>query len=110
MAETQLDISTIPPDLAQRILTLGKVEWGATSAKSDAEHLEDFASSLQITREHHKTEGPQSLHGVYISGSETVLCHTGTSPNSPAHAQIMAGLWNSVFDALSKLNGASHDR
>jgi hypothetical protein len=43
---------------------------------------------------------PDDLKRRMIAGTETVVCHTGTSPNSAAHAKIIAGLWNSVIDAL----------
>lgn len=97
-----LDTSTIPPDLAKRILAVGKIEWGAVANKTDEQHIADFADSLRITREHFGLEpGNHALHGCYLAGTETVVCHTGTSPNSPTHAQIIAGLWNSVIDALT---------
>lgn len=96
-----LDTSTIPDELKKRMIAVGKVEWGAIKAKPDEEHVTDFADTLAITRkDHNLPDGPRELHGVFIAGSETVVCHTGSSPNSPTHAQIMAGLWNSVIDAL----------
>ena len=96
-----LDTKTIPDELARRMIEVGKVEWGAVKAKTDAEIIRDFCDTLRITREQFKTpDGPQSIHGVFLVGTETVVCHTGTSPNSPVHAQIIAGLWNSVIDAL----------
>lgn len=102
-----LDPTTIPKELAERMLAVGKVEWGAVKPKTDVEHVADFCNTLHITRQDFGApEGPQSLHGVYVAGTETVVCHTGTSPNSPMHAQIMAGLWNSVIDALSKQEAA----
>lgn len=98
-----LDTSTIPADLSERILAVGKIQWGAVSNKTDEQHIADFADSLRITREHFGLEpGPHALHGCYLEGTETVVCHTGTSPNSPTHAKIIAGLWNSVIDALSQ--------
>jgi hypothetical protein len=96
-----LDTSTIPDDLKRRMIAVGKIEWGAIKAKTDEQHIADFANTLAITRKDHDLpEDPRELHGVFIAGTETVVCHTGTSPNSPAHAQIIAGLWNSVIDAL----------
>lgn len=96
-----LDTSSIPEELARRMIAVGKVEWGAVKAKTDEEIVSDFSDTLRKTREDFKTpDGPQSIHGVFLIGTETVVCHTGTSPNSPVHAQIIAGLWNSVIDAL----------
>ncbi len=34
------------------------------------------------------------MHGLYIKGTETVICHTGTSPNSGQIARALAGAWN----------------
>ena len=97
-----LDIATIPEDIAKHMVKMGRVEWGAVKAKTDAEHIADFGDTLHITRKNFSTpEGPQELHGVFLAGSETVMCHTGTSPNSPTNAQIMAGLWNSVLEQLT---------
>lgn len=97
-----LDTRTIPPDLAERMLALGKIEWGAISNKTDEQHIADFADSLRITREHFQLEpGEHALNGCYVQGTETVVCHTGISPNSATHGKIIAGLWNSVIDVLA---------
>lgn len=100
-----LDTQTIPPDLAKRMLEVGKIEWGAVANKSDEQHVSDFADSLRLTREHFGLDsGDHALNGCYLAGTETVVCHTGTSPNSATHAKIIAGLWNSVIDALNSQN------
>lgn len=88
----------IPSAIAKHVLRMGKVDWGATAPKSDEDHLEDFRGSLAKTREHFSTEGPQRLHGLYLEGTETVLCHTGTSPNSGENARVLAGVWNQLVD------------
>lgn len=96
-----LDINTIPEEIARHMVKIGRVEWGSVKAKPDAEHIADFADTLRLTRETFANpEGDTPIHGVFLTGSETVVCHTGTSPNSPVNAQIMAGLWNSVLDQL----------
>lgn len=99
---TMLDTKTIPADIVARMQAVGKLDWGAIAAKPDAEHVSDFAESLRVTRENFNIKGDQSLHGAYVTGSETVVCHTGTSPNSAVHAQIIVGLWNSVLDAFAR--------
>lgn len=89
----------IPDDLKDTIrrLTEDGVEWGSTEAKSDAEHVAEFANSLRLTRESHSMDdGPRALHGVYTKGTETVVCHTGTSPNSAANARLITGLIESI--------------
>lgn len=85
---------TLPDEMATAILAIGRVEWGGPDPRSDEKHVEDFANTLRLTREHFKTEGPQALHGVYIEGTGIVVCHTGTSPNSGIHAQTLTGAWN----------------
>lgn len=98
-------VSPIPSDIAAAVLALGKVEWGATAPQTDAEHVAGFENSLRLTREHFGTEGPQRLDGVYVAGSDIVLCHTGTSPNSPIHARSLTGAWNWLHDAAALEGG-----
>lgn len=96
-----VDVTTTPRDLVDQILEMGRIEWGAVQAKTDEGHILDFTETLRITRENFGvTEPTQELHGLYLEGTETVLAHTGTSPNSPKNARVIAGLWNSVHDAL----------
>lgn len=95
---------SIPPQIVEQVLSMGKVEWGATAAYTDAGHLEHLAESLRITREHFDFEDiPVPMHGLYLEGTETVLCHTGTSPNSGANAQALAGAWNWLVDQCALL-------
>tara|TARA_R110000764_G_C10926200_1_gene374463 strand:+ start:600 stop:923 length:324 start_codon:yes stop_codon:yes gene_type:complete len=85
-------------------LAIGPVEWGSTGELSISKHLEHTKASIKNTAENFGQTGKQSMHGLYVEGSKTVLCHTGTSPNSPTHARILTALWNSfVSDALSAL-------
>lgn len=65
-------------------------EWGATAPQNDEQHVEDFKISLRKTREHFGLEGPQPLHGCYVQGTDTVLCHTGTSPTAGHRARFIA--------------------
>lgn len=93
----------IPESLQEQIIEMGRVEWGATEALTEAKHLEHLASSLKATREHFNFEDiPVRMHGVYLEGTDIVLCHTGTSPNSPTNAQIIAGVWNWLVDICEK--------
>lgn len=90
------DVSMIPDEVAEHVLAVGKIDWGATAQQSDAEHIADFQHTLTKTREQFKTPDDTVLHGLYLEGTETVLCHAGTSPNSPTNAKILASLWNSL--------------
>lgn len=104
-----LDATTIPDELKRRMIVVGKIEWGAVGNKTDEQHLADFADTLRITREHFQLEpGNHALNGCYQTGTETVVCHTGTSPNSAEHAKIIAGLWNSVIDAMKSEQRVAH--
>lgn len=95
----------IPREIAELALELGEVEWGATAELVAAEHIADFTETLRLTREHFNYEDvPVQLHGLYLKGAETVVCHTGTSPNSPTIARTLAGLWNNFLaDARTAL-------
>jgi hypothetical protein len=79
-------------------LAIGKVEWGATAPLSMTGHLAYIGKSIRLTAEAFKQTGRQPMHGVFVEGSETVVGHTGTSPNSGAHACILAALWNQFVD------------
>jgi hypothetical protein len=105
-SSNRLSAVTLPPDIAEAVVRMGKVEWGAVGPKTDAEHVSDFADSLQITREHFSLEDDRSLHGLYLEGTATVLCHTGTSPNSAVNARALAGAWNWLLDQCASLTKA----
>jgi hypothetical protein len=99
-----LEALNIPHDIQEQVLAMGRAEWGATEAQSADEHLADFAKTLRITREHFNLEDvPVQMHGLYLEANETVLCHTGTSPNSPANAQALTGAWNWLFDQCAAI-------
>lgn len=98
--------AAIPADIAEQVLSMGKVEWGATAALDHAGHIEHLAGSLRMTREHFNFDDvPIQMHGLYLEGGETVLCHTGTSPNSGPNAQALAGAWNWLHDQCAALKG-----
>lgn len=93
-------MTDIPENVAEHVLRLGRAQWGKVDAQPDATHVAEFAQTLKLTREHFGTEGDQELHGCYLDGTNTVLCHTGVSPNSPLSASILTGLWNKLHDDL----------
>lgn len=97
---------SIPDHISEQVLSMGKVEWGATGEKTASEHLSDFENTLHLTREKFNLEDiPVAMHGLYLEGTETVLCHTGTSPNSGPNAQALAGAWNWLYDQCATLKG-----
>ena len=92
-------LEEIPSHIAEQVLSMGRAEWGATSEKTSTEHLADLENTLRLTREKFNLEDiPVQMHGLYLEGAETVLCHTGTSPNSGANAQALVGAWNWLYD------------
>lgn len=98
--------TALPEDIANHLLLIGKVEWGSTHVLSDEEHTKAFAKTLALTREHYNVEGPQPLHGVYLTDAATVVCHTGTSPRSGETARVISGIWNYFVElaTLQKTN------
>jgi hypothetical protein len=100
------ELRDIPRDIAELALKLGEVEWGATAEKVAAEHVADFTETLRLTRENFDlADIPVQLQGLYLKGTETVVCHTGTSPNSATIARTLAGLWNTFLaDARTALD------
>ncbi len=96
---------TLPPDLAKWVLDVGKVEWGATDPHDADGHADHIRTSVNLTAEHFQQAEPQQMHGLYIEGTGTVICHTGTSPNSPRTAQLLTGAWNWFHDAAIRAGG-----
>jgi hypothetical protein len=98
---------SIPSAIAEQVLSMGRAEWAATAELTETGHLEHLAESLRLTREHFNFEDvPVRMHGLYLDGTETVLCHTGTSPNSGANAQALAGAWNWLHDQCASAMSA----
>jgi hypothetical protein len=84
----------IMKEMQQAAVAIGKAEWGATKPMSMTSHKQHVGNSVKIIAENFDQTGPQAMHGLYLEGSETVLGHTGTSPNSGTHARILTALWN----------------
>jgi len=99
------DVAVLPVDVLEQLNNMGAVEWGATKEKTDKEHIADFTNTLKLTREAFDLPKKNRLHGLYIKGTETLLCLIGISPNSPANASILTGLWNKALEQT----GASDD-
>lgn len=104
------EASNLPADVVELVLRIGRAEWAATPAKSAEEHASDLINSIRITDEHFKIEGPHRMDGLYIEGTETIICHSGTSPNSPGIAKALTGAWNRMYDeaAAQHIERARH--
>lgn len=97
----------IPEDIASHVLRLGRVEWGQTHAHDAEGHGAHVAESVRKTADTFgQTEG-QHMHGLWLEGTETVLCHTGTSPNAPKTTQALVGAWNWLVDQAEAQRAAS---
>lgn len=96
----------LPADIAERVLATGYVEWGQTPALSPEAHGAHVAASCRLTAEHFGQQDDQHMHGLYPIGTETVVCHTGTSPNSALNARALTGAWNWLVD-LAKADRAA---
>jgi hypothetical protein len=83
-------------------LAIGKVEWGATAALDAEQHAAHVKKSVEMTAEFFEQDGPQPMHGLYMAGDDIVICHTGTSPNSPTHARILMALWNRFVEEAER--------
>ncbi|MDP2047540.1 MAG: hypothetical protein Q8K33_01420 [Cypionkella sp.] len=90
---------TFPDDVLALARRVGRGEWGQTDPKTAAEHAADMALTVEKTAAHFGQTEPQPMNGVYIDGTGIVICHTGTSPNSPEIARALTGLWNMIYDA-----------
>ncbi len=86
--------ASIPSAIRELVLSIGEAEWGQTFAHDAEGHAEHIAESVRKTAAHFGQTEDQHMHGLYLKGTETVICHTGTSPNSPKIAQAMTGAWN----------------
>lgn len=88
----------IPPELVDLLLGIGKAEWGTTHEHTAIGHALHIRKSVKITAKDFKQTGKQKMHGLWVEGTETVICHTGTSPNSPQIARALTGAWNQLVD------------
>lgn len=91
-----------PSEILELVRRIGKAEWGATDSMSARAHGRHVAASVQFTAKQFEQSELQKMHGLYIDGTETVICHTGTSPNSPQIARALTGLWNDLYDIAVK--------
>jgi len=97
-------LEAIPSDIVEQVLRMGRAEWGATEELTSEGHLANLETTLRLTREHFNyADIPVKMHGLYLDGTETVLCHTGTSPNSPMNAQALTGAWNWLHDQCTAI-------
>ena len=89
----------IPQDIVEQVLSMGYVDWGATAELTESGHVEHLTETLRFTREKFNFEDvPVAMHGLYLQDTNTVLCHTGTSPNSGPNAQALTAAWNWLVD------------
>ena len=90
-------------EMQEAALKIGHVEWGTTHAHDADGHADHVRNSVKTTSETFGQMEDQKMHGLYVKDTETVIGHTGTSPNSPTHARILTALWNKfVDDALQE--------
>lgn len=92
----------LPAEIAELVNRVGRAEWGATAAHDADGHGQHVADSVRMTAAHFEQTEPQPMNGLYVEGTETVICHTGTSPNSAAIAQALTGAWNWLCDLAEK--------
>lgn len=93
--------ASVPEDVAALVRSIGRAEWGSTPEHDADGHGAHVRDSVIATAEHFEQSGPQKMHGLYIEGTEVVICHTGTGPNSPQVARAMTGAWNYLLDAVA---------
>lgn len=67
------------------------VDWGCVRGKTIEQHVEDFRGSLSA-----ETAVGPDLHGVYLGGTEIVVCHTGNGPHSEANAKLITFALNNL--------------
>jgi hypothetical protein len=87
----------IPPEIADVVLAIGEAEWGSTAPLSATKHAAHVKQSVKITAETFEQKGPQPMNGLYVNGTDTIICHTGTSPNSAQIARALTGAWNRLL-------------
>lgn len=95
----------LPADIADHVLKLGRVEWGQTFAHDADGHGQHVADSVRATAAHFGQADDQHMHGLWLEGTDTVLAHTGTSPNAPKTTQALVGAWNWLVDQAARARG-----
>lgn len=78
--------------------TPAPVEWGTVKGKTIEEHVADFRDSMSA-----ETAVSSDLHGVYIAGTETIVCHTGNGPTSEANAKLITFALNNLGKLVDEL-------
>lgn len=92
-------MDNIPHEIGKQVLKVGKVEWGVTDPMTDEELVAWFRDMIAATRKHFNiTSEKIVMHGLWETGENVAVCHTGMSPNSPIHAQALVGAWNRLVD------------
>lgn len=74
------------------------VEWGCVRGKTVDQHVADFRDSLSWY-----TAIGTDLHGVYLGGTETVVCHTGNGPHSEANARLITFALNNLGNLVDEI-------
>lgn len=84
------------------------VELGCVTGKTAEQHAEGFRNSMECD-----TAVGIDLHGVYLAGSETVVCHTGNGPHSEANARLITFALNNlgkIIDEIERLQPSAKIR
>ena len=96
---------TLSDDDISCLQECGEAEWGVVLEKPDVDHVIDFISTLKMTRNTFPDMPTMTrTNGLYKKGSDVVLAHTGTSPNSPIRASLLSILWNETLRAVVESN------
>lgn len=74
------------------------VDHGCVRGKSIAQHGLDLINSMSSD-----TAVGTDLHGVYLAGSETVVCHTGNGPHSEANARLITFALNNLGKLVDEI-------
>lgn len=96
-------LAVIPFDIVETVLKIGRAERGATAPHDADGHAAHVRNSVIETAKHFDQTEPQPMNGLYVEGTETVICHTGTSPNSPTTARALTGAWNALHDQCAEI-------
>lgn len=99
-ATVEAQREAIPADIAAVVLRVGRAEWGQTESHDAEGHGRHVADSVRKTAAHFGQSGEQRMQGLYVEGTDKVICHTGTSPNSPDVARALTGAWNWLHDQV----------
>lgn len=81
---------------------LEPVEHGCVTGRTLAQHGFDFINSLSA-----ETAVGTDLHGVYLTGTSTIVCHTGNGPRSEANARLITFALNNLPRIVEYLRAAA---